>query len=138
MMFITIIFLFLINPDIDQKSTFTLEVDNIRNNKGKLKVALYRNAENYQEKTPFYTKSVSKEKLQNGSLWVDVKVEPGEYGVAILDDENDNNKMDYSFFMPSEGYGFSNYEGNTKPSFEEIKISFNKNMRSLIISLNYL
>mgnify|MGYP005995189141 CR=1 FL=1 len=34
-------------------------------------------------------------------------VEPGEYAVALLHDENGNGKVDKALFIPTEGFGFS-------------------------------
>ncbi len=34
-------------------------------------------------------------------------VAPGKYAVAIVHDENRNNKMDLAIFMPKEGFAFS-------------------------------
>lgn len=34
-------------------------------------------------------------------------VKPGTYAVAIVHDENRNNKMDLAIFMPKEGFAFS-------------------------------
>ena len=34
-------------------------------------------------------------------------VEPGEYAVSLLHDENGNGKVDKALFIPTEGFGFS-------------------------------
>ena len=34
-------------------------------------------------------------------------VEPGEYAISLLHDENGNGKVDKSLFIPTEGFGFS-------------------------------
>ena len=34
-------------------------------------------------------------------------VPPGNYAIALIHDENSNNKMDTSFGLPREGFGFS-------------------------------
>ncbi len=43
------------------------------------------------------------------------EVPPGRYGVVVLHDENENRRLDKSFFgVPKEGWGMSN---NPKPRF---------------------
>ena len=32
---------------------------------------------------------------------------PGTYAIAVVHDENSNNKMDVAIFLPKEGFGFS-------------------------------
>ena len=64
----------------------------------------------------------------------------GEYAIAILHDEdNDNNMKTGKFGMPKEGYGISN---NVKgvfgpPKFESAKINLNSTNIFMIISMTY-
>jgi uncharacterized protein (DUF2141 family) len=49
-------------------------------------------------------------------------LKPGTYAVAVLHDENANNKLDFNMVgMPSEGYGFTNDAHSMfgPPSFED-------------------
>jgi uncharacterized protein (DUF2141 family) len=46
----------------------------------------------------------------NGTLILTGDLEPGTYGITLVDDENKNGTLDKSFFgMPKEGFGFSNF-----------------------------
>ncbi len=59
-------------------------------------------------------------------------LEPGTYGLALLDDENYDSKMNYSFLgMPVDGFGFSNYylSGMSKPKFESFKFTISKDSK---------
>ena len=49
-------------------------------------------------------------KIKNGKVAITFKnVEPGEYAIMVVHDENNNNSMDFdSNGMPAESYGMSN------------------------------
>lgn len=60
---------------------------------------------------------------------------PGTYGLALLDDENNDDKMNYSFIgLPKEGFGFSNYylSGLFKPKFEVFKFTVLKDQKQKV------
>ena len=84
-----------------------LNFSNIKNNKGFLRIGLYKDHLSFKEENPYLIKSISKENFNDGKLSFKMNIEPGLYGIAFLDDENENGEMDYSFFIPQEGFGFS-------------------------------
>jgi uncharacterized protein (DUF2141 family) len=46
----------------------------------------------------------------NGVLSVQLKLEQGEFGIALIDDENENSELDRnSIKVPKEGFGFSDF-----------------------------
>ena len=106
-----------------------LNVSEIRNKNGVIRLGIYKNNSTFQEEKPFLVKSFSKDKLIDGKLTFSFSVNVGEFGIALLDDENENGKMDYSFFIPQEGFGFSNYfhSGLRMPPFENFKFVVTKN-----------
>jgi uncharacterized protein (DUF2141 family) len=106
-----------------------LNVSEIRNKNGVIRLEIYKNNSTFQEEKPFLVKSFSKDKLIDGKLTFSFSVNVGEFGIALLDDENENGKMDYSFFIPQEGFGFSNYfhSGLRMPTFENFKFVVTKN-----------
>ena len=65
-------------------------------------------------------------------MTIKIKLKPGTYGISILDDENNDGKMDYKLIrIQKEGYGFSNYyhTGMSRPNFEDFDfIIGNKNI----------
>lgn len=105
-----------------------LNFSNIKNNKGFLRIGLYKDHLSFKEENPYLSKSFSKENFNDGKLSFKMNIEPGLYGIAFLDDENENGEMDYSFFIPQEGFGFSNYihSGLQKPDFKEFKFTVSK------------
>ena len=106
-----------------------LNVSEIRNKNGVIRLGIYKNNSTFQEEKPFLVKSFSKDKKIDGKLTFSFSVNVGEFGIALLDDENENGKMDYSFFIPQEGFGFSNYfhSGLRMPTFENFKFVVTKN-----------
>jgi uncharacterized protein (DUF2141 family) len=63
----------------------------------------------------------------------------GQYGIAVLDDENNNGKMDYGLLLPAEGCGFSNYRhaGMRKLKFEDFHFLFKPGNQIIEVSMQY-
>ena len=106
-----------------------LNVSEIRNKNGVLRIGIYKDDSTFQEEKPFLVKSLSKDKLIDGKLTFSFSIDVGEFGIALLDDKNENGEMDYSFFIPQEGFGFSNYfhSGLRMPTFENFMFMVTKN-----------
>ena len=127
-------------PLLPAASAMELEVliAGIRNQNGSVLVALYKDAESYLDAEKFYRRVVIP--ADSASLLGIIRGLPaGMYAIAVLHDENDNNKMDTRFFIPREGYGFSN---NVKPrlrapSFADTKFEVGDKRTRLEIELQY-
>jgi uncharacterized protein (DUF2141 family) len=67
-------------------------------------------------------------------------IKPGTYGVVILDDENNNHKMDYGWILPQEGFGFSNYvhSGMIKPKLSKFSFTITKDTKEIEIKVKYM
>tara|TARA_Y200000002_G_scaffold108276_1_gene88600 strand:+ start:1467 stop:1910 length:444 start_codon:yes stop_codon:yes gene_type:complete len=113
-----------------ESKTLLINFSNLRNNKGYIRAGIYLDNNSFQDELPTRTISFKKEKAKNGKLKAEMLINEGEYGIAVLDDENNNGKMDYKFFIPQEGYGFSNYIHSTlqKPNFVKFKFKVRKMM----------
>ena len=76
----------------------------------------------------------------NGSITYEYKNVTGDvYGVACFDDENNNGKIDYGWFLPSEGFGFGDY-WHTKwssPHFNDFKFTL-KSDKTVTMKVKYL
>lgn len=94
---------------VSPSAVVTIEVTNLRSNKGFVLVSLYNNAKAFPDDA---SKAVGKTKaVITGGRAVAVfdNVPAGKYAAAILHDENANLKMDFTGIgIPKEGYGFSN------------------------------
>jgi uncharacterized protein (DUF2141 family) len=110
--------------------SITVKVTNVRNNKGTMQFQVYRTQKAFAAETPYRIFRVSKKnKVSNKTMTYTITgLKEGLYGVALLDDENSNKKMDYSWMMPTEGFGFSDYYHTawSKPTFYKFKFYLNK------------
>ena len=111
-----------------QSAKLLVHITNIKNMQGSIRIGVYQSEKEYKKEDAAIKKIVKKVAVKNGELHVDMPVQPGVYGIALLDDENDNGKMDFRFFMPTEGYGFSNiyHEGLTMPEYKRITFTAEK------------
>lgn len=121
--------------------TLTVKVSGIRNAKGTIRLAFFATSTEYKTEKPKITKIVKKDILKNGTMTMSFKDIPqGKYGVALLDDENNNQLMEYSFFLPVEGFGFSDYyhTGLKKPDFNNFCFLLGKEDKTILIKVRYM
>lgn len=120
-------------------NTVSIEVMNLKSNRGFVLVSLYNNVKDFPKDA---NKAIGKSKasIENGKAIVTFNNLPaGKYAAAILHDENNNLKMDFNILgMPKEGYGFSNDAKGLfgPPSFE--RASFNVDgEKKIVIRASY-
>jgi uncharacterized protein (DUF2141 family) len=106
-------------------------ISNIRSNKGQIIIGIYKDQTSFDKEKSSIIKKFEKKSMQQDFLTVKFDLEPGIYGFTLLDDENNDAKMEYSFMgIPKEGFGFSNYyhTGFTRPKFESFKLEIKKDI----------
>lgn len=121
--------------------TIKINITGLRNNDGNIRLVFYTDAKSFDDEKAYLTKKIPKKTAKNGSINVSYNdVKPGTYGIAILDDENSNDKMDYGMLLPDEGFGFSNYyhTGMRRPKFESFDFVWDKNDITIEIKVRYL
>lgn len=122
--------------------TLHIHVSGLRNASGNIRLAFYSNAQSFDDEKPLFVRKVNKKELLENKLLITYNdLKPGVYGIAILDDENTNDKMDYGWVLPEEGFGFSDYyhSGMTRPTFEKFDFTLNKEeTKSVQIKVRYL
>jgi uncharacterized protein (DUF2141 family) len=105
--------------------TLVVEINKLRNAKGRVAVALFNSSEAFPEQSRALQGKLAT--ISGARATVTFKgVKPGTYALAVLHDENKNNKMDFNLLgMPLEGYGFSNdaWAMFGPPSFEDASFS---------------
>jgi uncharacterized protein (DUF2141 family) len=105
---------------------------NIQEIKGTVRMALFDNEKDFL-KTPVDKKEV---KVSGTSVTVVFeKLKPGDYGISVIQDVNDNKELDKGFMgIPNEPYGFSNNARGKfgPPAFEKAKISVKENVKTSI------
>ena len=117
-------------------------ITGIRSEKGQIAIGVFIDNESFQKEEAFLDKKFVKNGISNGEMRVQFSLEPGTYGLSLLDDENSNGKMEYNFLgIPKEGFGFSDYyhKGLTKPKFDAFKFSIDQDqVRKITIRIRYM
>jgi len=90
--------------------SITITITNIRNHKGVIMLKFYDDSTPFPDKYGFLRVSLSKEEIKGDSL---TQTFHGFYSknmaIALLDDENNNKKLDMGWILPKEGHAFSDY-----------------------------
>ena len=121
-------------------STVTVTITGIRATSGTIRIGLYTSESTFADEIPLKRIVLPKTTLQSGHLTTTLQLPYGTYGIALMDDENGNEEMDYGFILPEEGFGFSNYyhTGLSKPSFSDFKFSVQGSATSVSVKLKYM
>lgn len=110
-----------------------LQISGLRSTKGVILLGIFKDHESFKKEIPFKSFKFDKKSVLNGSIKFTFDLEEGIYGITLLDDENENGKMDYNYIgIPKEGFGFSEYyhKGITKPHFNDFKQKVIKNQNN--------
>jgi len=103
----------------------TIQVTNIRNNEGTIRIGVFKDNESFQSEQPIQYIFIEKTDLENGYVSTTIELQVGKYGLSLIDDENDNHALDYNWIgIPKEGFGFSNFDEMifSKPHFRKFEI----------------
>lgn len=118
--------------------SITVQVDGLKNKNGYVAIGLFDGYGDFPEGDGFASKYVE---ADGSSIEVTFEnIEPGEYAVAVLHDENGNEEMDYNEYgMPQEGFAFSNNAmgQDGPPSFGDASFEVNSD-KVVSIDMVYL
>jgi uncharacterized protein (DUF2141 family) len=120
----------------------TISVSDIRNDKGKLLVALFDTEKAFQtmdEKSAYATFSLPARR--KGAKLTFHDLPKGRYAIGFFHDENNNNVLDMnSKGFPFEGYGMSNNSGARKqvPTFKDAAFTIDKAPVKQALKIIYL
>ena len=116
-------------------SKLTIEVSNIKTQKGSIRLAVFDNEEDFLGEnvvTGMITKVTN-----TGTMTISLENLPeGNYAISLYHDKNDNGNLDTNFLgIPNEPYGFSNNARGRfgPPKFEKAKFAFTPLMRTIRI-----
>ena len=117
-----------------------VSVSGLRNHRGAVRVCLTQRRDLYLQcdKDP---KRIAKSLPANGASRVNFgDVDPGTYVLALLHDENENNKLDTMLKIPKEGFGFSRNPAIRMgpPKYEQVKFMIAPGHNEQEIRLKYL
>jgi uncharacterized protein (DUF2141 family) len=103
--------------------TLRLHVDGLRNSTGVVGSVIFKSADGWPEDTKKCYRHgptpIPSGQRQATVVWEHVP--PGDYGVAVIHDENRNARLDRNFIgIPKEGFGFANnpHVGLSAPPFQ--------------------
>jgi uncharacterized protein (DUF2141 family) len=117
-------------------------VINIRNPKGQIVIGAFRDDPSFQKEEPPVSKKFVKKDIVTGQMTLRFSLEPGLWGLSLLDDENMTGLMEYNFLgIPKEGFGFSDYyhTGLTKPKFSSFSFNLEPGQKKKItIKVRYM
>jgi len=126
---------------IQKREGIELIISNIRNQEGVIRIGLYRSDAGFPHK-PAESFTLAKDTISGGVLRLFIPaVEAGSFGFSILDDENQDGKMDYRFgIIPKEGFGFSNNPrvGLKPPSFSETSVCYTDGLKKVTVKMVYI
>lgn len=121
--------------------SLTLDVKNLRNEKGVVQFALYNKDGSIPDEDYENYYKILKGEIINGSSTISFKNIPtGKYAVNILHDENKNGKIDKRFILPIEGIGFSNFQSiglTNRPNFSRASFELKEN-KTINIKVIYM
>ena len=121
--------------------SLTIEVKNLRNEKGVVQFALYNKDGSIPDEDYENYYKIVKGEIVNGSLTITFKNIPsGKYAVNILHDENKNGKIDKGFILPIEGIGFSNFRSiglTNRPNFSKASFELKEN-KTISVKVIYM
>ena len=107
----------------------------IRSTEGQMIINIFTTEKNFDEGKPIKRVKFKKKNIVSGVMVSNFDLEPGVYGFCLIDDENNDNDINYGLFgIPKEGFGFSNFylSGLRKPKFELFKFTVSKDQRQKV------
>jgi uncharacterized protein (DUF2141 family) len=122
-------------------STLTIKVEGLRNQKGQLCVSLFGDSHGFPTKSHLAIETKSVEITGIPSQVIFDNLEPGNYAVAILHDENGDGQLNCNFLgIPTEGFGFSQNPTIRvgAPKFAESTFIVASPKTNIQVKLNYL
>ena len=110
-----------------KENTVTINISKIESSEGQIILCIYDSSDNYEKRIAFQEFKITP-KISNVTF--ETQLPDGEYLVMLVQDINDNGKLDTSFIgMPKEPVGLSNYDGKGIPGkFKKHKFSVTEDM----------
>ncbi len=119
-----------------QAATLGIDVEGVEPPTGKVEVSLFTSTEDFM-KQPFLQQTQPVEN-RTRLRFEFAGLTPGEYGVVVVHDENDNDVYDTGFFgIGAEGVGYSNDAGPLlgRPSFEAVRFEVGEEDLDIVIDV---
>ena len=123
----------------DSTYSITIIVKNIRNKEGVIRFKFYDDSTPFPHDKGFLRIVIQKSDLINDTFTATYHGFPSGYmGIALHDDENCNKKLDFGWFLPKEGYAFSDYyhTGLQRPDYCNFRFLLNES-KVVVMTMKY-
>lgn len=140
LLYFQMLLLFVLCSFTTTNQTIDVKITGMRSTQGVIIIKIFKNDNDFQKDIAVRTLFFKKESVSKGEMTVKLHLDNTIYGLALLDDENNDNKMNYNFIgLPNEGFGFSNYYHTslTRPKFDAFKFSPGINQK-VVMQIRYM
>jgi len=127
------------NSNPEDPDSITITVTGIRNMNGTIRFKFYDDITGFPHDTGFLKIVVDKSEVVNGTLTKTYYgFKPQSMGIALLDDENNDVKLDMGWFFPKEGHAFSDYyhAALRRPVYGDFKFILTED-RKVVMRMKY-
>lgn len=128
------------DPPAGGGATLTVEVEGLRDDRGKVHASLYASEDGFPTRPEKAIRQVDVE-IEGGRARVVFEgIQPGGYAVAAYHDENGDGKLDTGFLgIPSEGLASSNDAKGFMgpPSFEKARVEIGPGENRITVRVSY-
>ncbi len=117
-----------------------IQIENLKSAQGQILAVLFASEDGFPDEPSQARQSMVIDLKRDGPRFSFAELPPGKYAVAIIHDENRNDKLDTGLFgIPKEGIGFSNNPklGIGAPYFRNVAIDVSKSMTATIRLKHY-
>ena len=119
--------------------SITITVKNIRNTEGVIRFKFYNDTTRFPHDFGFLKVVVPKTEMTGDSLRVTYHGFRSQHmAIALLDDENNNIKLDFGWILPKEGHAFSDYYHSAlrRPVYEDFAFTLTGD-KNVVMAMRY-
>ncbi len=123
----------------EETYSITITVKNIRNTDGVIRFKFYNDTTRFPHDFGFLKVVVPKTEMTGDSLRVTYHGFRSQHmAIALLDDENNNIKLDFGWFLPKEGHAFSDYYHSAlrRPVYEDFAFTLTGD-KDVVMTMRY-
>jgi uncharacterized protein (DUF2141 family) len=124
----------------DTQDELIIQIRGISNSNGNIAILLFNQKEGFPSDENKALKQMVTPAVKGVMNIKFDRLKYGTYAVSVIHDENANQKLDTNWIgIPKEGYGFSGNKMGLAgpPSFNDAKISLNKDSQGFVIDMRY-
>ncbi len=123
----------------EETFSITITVKNIRNTEGVIRFKFYNDTTRFPHDFGFLKVVVPKTEMTGDSLRVTYHGFRSQHmAIALLDDENNNIKLDFGWILPKEGHAFSDYYHSAlrRPVYEDFAFTLTGD-KNVVMAMRY-